>query len=243
MALKHGRNARIYFTGTDLSSYLHSADLTVDVDNADSTTFVNSGWRSNLAGQAGSTMSFEGYHDVALDGVLHAVLGVDNGVLTVCPGGASAIGDLARMVYVTATALSEAPSIDAVSPFSWAVASQAQVAFGQVLHVMGEDTNTTTGATKDDSAATTDGWMAHLHAASADAGSWVVKLEDSANGSDWLDVSGGAFTAVTGAIGHQLRSAAGATLRRYVRYTATRTGGAGGDGITFFLAYSRYRVD
>jgi hypothetical protein len=37
----------------------------------------------------------------------------------------------------------------------------------------------------------------------------------------------------------RLTSAAGATLRRYVRYTATRTGGSVGNGITFALAYSR----
>jgi hypothetical protein len=70
----------------------------------------------------------------------------------------------------------------------------------------------------------------------------VVKLQDASasNFSDGADVTGGAFTAATTPTSQRLQSATATTaLRRYVRYVATRTGGAGGDGITFGLAYSR----
>jgi hypothetical protein len=80
----------------------------------------------------------------------------------------------------------------------------------------------------------------HVTAVDAGGGSWVIKLEDSANGSDWTDVSAGAFAAKTAVGAERLRSAASTTtLRRYVRYTATRTGGSAGEGITFFVAYAR----
>jgi hypothetical protein len=118
------------------------------------------------------------------------------------------------------------------------------IGFGDILHILTEDTNTTTGATKDDTAATATGWIAHLHVTAVDAGSWVVKLEDASasNFSDGAVVTDGTFTAATGATSQRLVSAAETTaLRRYVRYVATRTGGAGGDGITFALAYSRNR--
>ena len=72
-----------------------------------------------------------------------------------------------------------------------------------------------------------------------DGGSWVIQLEDSADNGSWANVSGGAFTAATGATSQRLTSAAGATLRRYTRYTATRTGGSVGNGITFGLAIAR----
>ena len=56
----------------------------------------------------------------------------------------------------------------------------------------------------------------------------------------YSDVSGGAFTAATGVTSQRQTSATDtADLRRYVRYVATRTGGAGGDGITFSLVYAR----
>ena len=58
--------------------------------------------------------------------------------------------------------------------------------------------------------------------------------------SNWLDVSAGAFAAVTARDYGRLLSASSTTaLRRYVRYNATRTGGSAGDGITFALAIAR----
>lgn len=243
MALKHGRSAVILFGALDLSGYLHGSGMEVDVANADSTTFVNAGWESNLAGMAGAVLSFDGYSDITATATLTTALQSDSGVLSYCPGGGSAIGDRARLVAVTATGYGESPSADATSPFSWAVGSQSPVAFGDVLHPLAEDTNTTTGSSRDDSAATSTGWVAHLHVTAVDGGSWVVKLEDSANNSAWSDVSGGAFTAATGATSQRLvSSSTTADLRRYVRYTATRTGGTGGDGVTFFLAYARLRA-
>ncbi len=125
--------------------------------------------------------------------------------------------------------------------FSWEALAEDAIIPGFVLHPLAEDTNTTTGSSRDDSASSSTGWLAHLHVTAVDGGSWVVKLEDSADNSNWLDVSAGAFAAVTAAGGQRLASAADTTtLRRYVRYTATRTGGSAGNGITFSLHYARY---
>lgn len=242
MALAHGRSSRVHFGGLDLTGHLHTAELSIEVDNADVTTFDNSGWRSNVAGLAGVTASFEGYQDVALQATVHAALGVDSGVLSWCPSGGGTVGDLVRMLPVSATSLGESAGMDGAAALSWAVAAQGCPALGYVLRPKGEDTNTTTGATRDDSAATSTGWVAHLHVFAVDGGSWVVKLQDSADSSSWSDVSGGAFAAATGATAERLVSAATTTtLRRYVRYVATRTGGSAGDGITFALGLSRVR--
>ena len=113
---------------------------------------------------------------------------------------------------------------------------------GWALHAMAADAGTTTGATRNDLAASTAGWQAHLHvtAVTGSPTSWTVKLQDSVDGTTWADVAGGAFTATTLPAAQRLASAAGATLRQYVRYVATVVGGTT-PTITFGLAYARNR--
>lgn len=238
MAFKHGKGTAVLFNGTNLSPYLNSADLEVSVETADTSAFGSS-WKSAIVGQAAVTFSCGGMYDVD-QATLVGALTVDGGVLTFCPGGGSAIGDRSRMVAVTGTSYAESSPVGDVVGMSWEALGETAVAFGDVLHPLGEDTNTTTGASKDDGAASATGWTAHLHVTLVDGGSWVVKLQDSADNSAWADVTGGAFGSATGAGGARLTaSTSTAALRRYVRYVATRTGGSAGDGITFHLSYAR----
>lgn len=242
MAFKHGKNTAVYFNAKDLSPYLTAADLDADVDTGDTTTFQST-WKTALAGQVGIKQGFQGFYDPTVT-ELTASLGVDFGsnVLTYCPAGAAAIADRARLLDVATTGYAETSPVGGIVAIKWAVMASGTVGFGDVLHPLAEDTNTTTGASKDDAAATSTGWIAHLHVTAVDAGSWVVKLQDSADNSAWADVSGASFAALTAAGKERLvSSSTTATLRRYVRYVATRTGGSAGDGITFFLAYSRNR--
>jgi hypothetical protein len=171
---------------------------------------------------------------------MEAALAVESGVLTYCPGGAAAIGDLAWLGSVTGTQYDTSAPIGGIVAFSWAVQASAGSPLGYVLHPLAEDVNTTTGATRDDAAATSTGWVAHVHATGLDAGSWVITLEDGAasNMSDAATI--GTFTALTAAGSQRLVSSTStATVKRYLRYIATRTGGAPGDGITFHLSFSR----
>lgn len=241
MAFKHGKATSVYLNATDLSTYLNAADFDVDMDTGDTTTFAAT-WKTAIAGQVAAKAGFQGLYDPTITD-LPASVGVDFGsVLTYAPAGALAIGDRARLLSVATTAYSESSPVGGVVAVKWSVMASGPVGFGDVLHVLGEDTNTTTGATKDDSAASATGWIAHLHVTAVDAGSWVIKLEDASasNFSDGADVTGGSFTAATAATYQRLVSATTTTaLRRYVRYVATRTGGSAGDGITFALAYSR----
>ena len=241
MAFKHGKSTDVLLDGTDLSPYLNAADLAVDLDTADTTTFKAT-WKTAIAGTVGAKLDFAGFYDPTV-ATLPDSIGVDfslvAGVLTYAPAGALAIGDRVRLASVVSSAYAESSPVGGMVAIKWSAGVSGVVGFGDVLHVLGEDTNTTTGADKDDTAATSTGWTAHLHVTAVDAGSWVIKLQDAAT-TDLLAVSGGAFAAKTAAGAERLRSAASTTeLRRHVRYVATRTGGAGGDGITFFLAYAR----
>lgn len=238
MPFVHGKSTTVLFNSTDVSSYLSNTDFSADVDTAETSTY-GSGWKTFLAGLADATAGFTGLYDPTNAATLDAVLGVDSGVLTFCPGGGAAIGDMARLLSVTSTNVTRSAPVGDVVALGWDAHSEATVGLGQVLHPLGADTNTTTGAEKDDTAATTTGWTAHLHVIAVSGGSWVVKLQDAAVTNTYSDVTSGAFTAATGATQQRLSSASGATLRRFVRYVATRTGGTAGDSITFALAYAR----
>lgn len=62
MAFRHGRFAEITVSGTALSLYCDTADLNIDVDTSDTTTFTKS-WKTAIAGLAGATLELKGSWD------------------------------------------------------------------------------------------------------------------------------------------------------------------------------------
>ena len=239
MPFLHGRNTAVLWNTTVMSGYLTQTDFEVSVETHDVTTY-GKGWKEFVPGMLDSTTGFQGIYDAAAGTVIEDALDTGGAVLTYCPAGGTAIGERARLVSVISANYSESSPVADVVKFSWDVQSDSTTGFGQVLHPLGEDTNTTTNSSKDDTAATSTGWVAHLHVTLVDGGSWVVKLEHSTDNSAWSDVTGGAFTAATDVTSERLRSAAATTtLNRYVRCTATRTGGSAGQGITYHLSYAR----
>lgn len=241
MAFKHGKSTAVYLGAVDLSPYLNSFDLSADLDIAETTAYGTT-WKSGLPGIPGAKVDFGGMYDPGESSVPTLLTALTPGVLTYCPGGAAAIGDRARLASAYAVSYGESSPVGGIVAIKGTFDNADALGFGDVLHVLGADTNTTTGSSKDDGAATATGWIAHLHVTAVGAGTWTVKLEDSANNSAWADVTGGAFTATAAATSERIASAGLTTaLRRYVRYTATRAGGTAGDTITFFLAYARNR--
>jgi len=242
MPFLYGNKSSVYLGGLDLSPYLNAADWSTEQDTAETTAFGAS-WKSYIAGVQGSKASFSGFYDpTMLD--IETTLGVDwsltTGVLTYCPRG-STIGDDARLMSISTASYAQSSPVGGVIAVKWEPATSAAVGFGKVLHPMGADTNTTTGAGKDDAAQTTTGWSAHLHVTGiTGGGTWVIKLQDSTADSGYGDVTGGAFTATGAKSSQRLVSATNTTaLKRWVKYVATRTGGTAGDTITFHLSYAR----
>lgn len=240
MPFKHGSKTELWLDAVDISQFFNAADLAIDIDVAESTTFKAAA-KTFEEGLAGSKFTAKGFYDKVNDAQLAAILRNGGSVLTYGPSGMAAIGDLARLVSIHESGLIESSPVGGLVLASFTAQDDGVVGYGQALHPLAADVNTTTGATKDDTASSSTGWRAHLHVTAVTAGSWVVKLQDAsaANFSDVADVTGGAFTAATVPTSQRLVGAAGATVRRYLRYVATRTGGAGGDSITFGLAYSR----
>ena len=238
MAFVHGRSTAVYLGAVDLSPYLNSVELSAEADTADTTTFKAT-WKTAITGTVSAKVDVGGFYDPGEASLPTLIQSMLPGVLTVCPGGGAAIGDRARLLSAIDTTYAESSPVGGVVGIKAAFMADGVVGIGDVLHPLAEDTNTTTGAEKDDTASSSTGWTAHLHVTAVDGGSWVIKLQDAAVSMTYTDLTGGAFTAVTGATSQRLTGAAGATLRQYVRYVATRTGGIAGDGCTFVLAYSR----
>lgn len=62
MAFVHGKAAEITLNSVALSSFCDSADLSIDVDTADTTTFGNT-WKTAIAGLIGATVALAGNFD------------------------------------------------------------------------------------------------------------------------------------------------------------------------------------
>ena len=95
-------------------------------------------------------------------------------------------------------------------------------------------TGTVNGTSVDLAAVSTlFGASAYLHVFSHGSGTATFTIQDSADDSTFLPVTGLAFTAVTGATTERLQTAAGATIRRYVRVQKTGTSTATVAAINF----------
>ena len=62
MAFRHGKNAQFFIGSTELTSYLNSADMSIDVDTAEVTTF-GKGWKEYLSGLIGAGINLAGSYD------------------------------------------------------------------------------------------------------------------------------------------------------------------------------------
>lgn len=242
MAFVHGSNAAVWIRSTDFTPVLTGWTMDLSVGNSETTTLDDT-WKKNIKGTIETTVSFDGFYENAYE--TNGVSRLANStaaIITLCPGG-SAIGDLARLIDAWDTASGTSGSADDVEAYTFAAIANGAVEFGHVLHDYTEDTNTTTGASQDGLAATSTGWTMHVHYAAPEGGTWVVKLQDSADNSNWLDVSSAASSAISAAGVQRIQSSTStATVRRYVRYVATRTGGSAGNGLTFALAFARTKT-
>lgn len=90
----------------------------------------------------------------------------------------------------------------------------------------GKDTHAsaTNGSTLDTTASASFGFQAYLQVFSVGSGTVEITLQDSANSTDWLDLTDGAFTDATGRTVERIQSSsATATVRRYVRVITSGT--------------------
>lgn len=92
MAFKHGKAAEITVNSVALSTFCDTADLNIDIDTADTTTFGAS-WKTALAGLAGGSLELKGNFDPTTTtgpaSALTSLIGDDPFPVVYEPGGAA----------------------------------------------------------------------------------------------------------------------------------------------------------
>lgn len=231
MAASHGKNARCYANGTDVSSYLTSvgADATADVADISG---LGSGAKSYVAGLKDATLALDGIFYGAAgesDEILAAALA---GVVVACwlPQG-DGFGNVCYGLNALETAYGPTTSLDDAGKFTAAAQAQNGLERGVVLHALGAEVATGNGAAHDNAAATTAGGAAYLQATAA-TGATVIKVQDSADNVTFADIA--TFTSF--AARTKERIAISGTIRRYTRESRL-TVPVGGS--TYFVGLTR----
>lgn len=120
MAFRHGRFAEITVDGDDLSDFCDAADLSVDIDAADTTTFGKT-WKTAVIGAAGGKVSIKGNYDpTATTGpiaVLSSLIGAAAFPVVLYPGG-TASGQISHTFNALLTGFGEGSPVGDKVTFS-----------------------------------------------------------------------------------------------------------------------------
>ena len=228
----HGKNAKIYVNGYDLTTYFSSFDVPVSVDMADISTFGISSKKA-IPGLKSATIQADGFFDSASNAVvpvLEAAIGSEQSRWCYFPDGDTR-GNQGKAIEGVETQYQVKSTIDDATKIM--ATAQSNVGAEPIVSLMALSTVTATGSTTavDNTAATTNGGSVYIHATAA-TGTVVVVVEHSTNNSTWTTLA--SFTNVSGRTSE--RVAISGTINRYVRATYTLDGG---ESLTAQISLSR----
>lgn len=231
MAFVHGKGTSVLLNSFDLSAYLNSADQTISVETAETTTFGSSS-KSYVAGLRDGTVSLSGFFDGAanaVDSVISTALGsATSSVLSVADEGLT-IGNRALIVqaidtsYQITGAVGDVVSISAEFQADGTGTGGSGQYRGVVLSTLATQTGTgPTGLTAvDNTSGTANGLVANLHVTS-NAASLTVKIQHSTDNVTFTDLV--TFTTLAGT-GTEHKITTG-TVNRYLRVQWSGTAGS-----------------
>jgi len=235
----HGRSLKIFHGGYDVSAYFDTAAIGRQVPLDTTKTFGGDWQRREVPGNHSGSLSLGGFHDAAPAGsyelLRQAVSAASGTPMTLGPRG-SAVGKLVEMLKARYTK-HDIPTDTASSTKTSAEAkADGGYALGRCLHDATPETASGNAASVDETAATSQGGIGHLHVL-AWSGSFTgitVKIQHSVDNSVWVDLI--TFAAAS-AIGSERLEVAG-TVNRYVRALWTFAG-AGPGSATIVVAFAR----
>ena len=237
---RHGKDTVLLANEIDLSSFLNSVSVANAVEVPETTTFGSSD-RSYIVGHTDGSISFEGLFDGSTDAVdeeLAAGLGnTTNKVITITKDSTS-VGGRAILVDSASTSYEiSSPLTDVVAVSGGAVANGG-LDYGVWLGCKSAISATSTGASVDNGASSTNGGVAHLHiTANTRDATTVAKIQHSADNSTFADLSTFATIAIGTLTSERIIVAPSTTVNRYLRAVVTPAAGTG--SITFSVAFSR----
>jgi hypothetical protein len=157
MTALHGKNALIYFNGTNLTGFLKEYSASAKVDTAETSTFGATN-KTYVSGLADATLSMSGYYDgsaAAIDSILSAAISstADAGII-VSPSGSLAIGTRIIAGPVVETSYQVSGSIGDTVAVSAEFQADGGFMSGVSLHALVAETITGTGTGVQDQGST-----------------------------------------------------------------------------------------
>jgi hypothetical protein len=226
MTFVHGKNTQVAIDALDLSAYFNKMDFSVDVDALDTTTFTAND-HSFLAGDRAAKATVSGFYDPTIDPTWVAYLAaVTAPVITVGPAGL-AVGSRARLVQANTSEFQTTSGIGSLVLAS--IQAQSTNAIGLGYSLVSSATalsgTTTNGTTVDTVLAVNSAtWVVHFHLHAISATNVVLTVQDSADNVTFAAITGVASGTLT--TPGVMRITGTGNVRRYIRFSATITGGA-----------------
>lgn len=239
MPFVHGRRCDLFVGAERLQGFYKSADLSVDVDSAETSVFGLT-YKTFLTGQGSAKVELSGLYDVTLTS-RHTALFASPEVATIGPGGL-VLADRAWLLSAHTVNYAESAAVGDAVMTSLSLMSDARVGFGYAMSTAGAaavGTGTTNGTGVDNTTVTLANpqWVLDVHvtAVSGTSPTLVVKIQDSADNVSFADVAGITTATLTGT-GATRVTGTTATLRRYWRVVHTVAGTT--PSFTVFSAFS-----
>lgn len=245
------RFTRVYIDGYDMSGYTREiGPLTWEYPEVEQVALLDAVKGALLDIPNINIGTLNGVFDNTATSGIHAVLGTAgvarNAMVPIGIQADPAAGDIVFVANVNESGYQIAPSggdIVLTAPFTSTPPTSSMLyekPWGVLLHALSAGTGANTGTGIDNGAATTaGGFLMYQITAVAGTGTATISIDDSANNSTWLALSG----ATSGAIAHTAMPCAGivqlsktATVRKYLRWQLALTGIT---SVTFALAFVR----
>jgi len=227
MSFKHGTATRVLANEHHVSAVVAGWSVSSTRGMGEVTALLDGGAKF-VPGLISGSLALRGPqdHEQALHDEIVAAVDVDNGlIVTCCPAG-YAIGKPAMFGQFDPTEFAiDASSTDAVG-YSLTATGDDGVDLGYVLHALGAETGDGNGTAVDRGTVgtpSTGGAALVLHATAYSGFTSVgIKVQHSANGTDWTDLA--SFASITAVGAQRALVADGTTVNRYLRVVTDVTG-------------------
>jgi hypothetical protein len=230
----HGKSVRIYVGARDANTVLTAADVTIEAELHDRTTFADAGWKTFQGGTGGGQVELTALYDPSNDTVASLESPGAELPVSIYDGDANSIGDRGIITgAMTVSGRSQPIGIGDLGKSTVTLQGGGQIgARARLLHPLGQETATGSSDGVDLGViAITNGGRGTLHV-TAVTGSSTIRIQHSADGSVYADLI--VFTVVSAITSESIEVSG--TVNRYVRDNRSVTTG----NVTYVSGFSPY---
>jgi hypothetical protein len=220
MAKQSGLGDQLFIAGYDIGADINSIASLSTPRTTLPTTGITQEAMERIYGTRDGQAEFTSYWNVATDRAHDALstLPTTDVHLMYCRGsavGSEAIGMVGKQIDYAGNRADDGSFLlsTPVQANAYGIDWCQQLTAGSDTHASASN-----GTTLDTLASVSFGFQAYLQVFSVGSGTAEIRIEDSANGTDWLDLTDGGFTNVTDQTTERIQSSsATAAVRRYLR--------------------------